>query len=58
MDKEVLEELERMEEPEMIQKLGNRELSTKIRLTTIDSSKTYYQTALIDSGYTSSYINQ
>ena len=36
MDKKVLEELERMEEPEMIWKLGNRELSTKIQLTTIN----------------------
>ena len=58
MDKEILEELKRMEEPEMIRKLGNRELSTKIRLTTIDSSKTYYRTALIDSGCTSSCINR
>ena len=41
-DKEVLEELERIEKPEMIRKLGNRELSTKIQLTTINFSKTYY----------------
>ena len=57
MDKEILEELERIKEPEIIQNLENRELSTKIQLTTIDSSKTYYQTALINSGCTSSCIN-
>lgn len=39
MDKEVLEE------SEVIWKLGNRKLSTKVQLTTIDSSKTYYWTA-------------
>jgi len=30
MDKEILEELERIEEPKMIWKLGNRELGIKI----------------------------
>ena len=47
-----------IEKPNVTRKLRNKELNIKVQLITIDSMKTYFKTALIDSGYTSSCISQ
>ena len=57
-DKKVVRELLEMEKPNVTRKLRNKELNIKVQLITIDSMKTYFKTALIDSGYTSSCISQ
>ena len=57
-DKEVVQELLEMEKPNVTRKLKNKKLNIKVQLITIDSIKTYFKTALIDSGYTSSCISQ
>jgi len=56
-DKEVVQELLEIEEPNVTRKLRNKELNIKVQLITIDSMKTYFKTALIDSGCTSSCIS-
>jgi len=56
-DKEVVQELLEMEEPNVTRKLRNKELNIKVQLITIDSMKTYLKTALIDLGCTSSCIS-
>jgi len=57
-DKEVVQELLEMEEPNVTRKLKNKKLNIKVQLITIDSMKTYFKTTLIDSGCTSFCISQ
>jgi len=57
-DDEVLLALKALEEPSMLRKMGDKQLNIRVKLTTTNTHKMFCKQALIDSGSTSSCINQ
>jgi len=58
MDDKVIIALKALEEPHILQKLGDKQLDVRVKLTTTDTRKMFYKKMLIDSGCSSSCISQ
>jgi len=57
-DDEVIIALKALEKPHILQKLGDKQLDVRVKLTTTDTRKMFYKKVLIDLGYSSLYISQ
>jgi len=56
-DDKVLSALKVLEEPSKLRKIGDKQLNIQVKLTTIDTHKTFCKQALINSGSMSSCIS-
>ena len=58
LDDEVLMALKALEEPLVLRKIEDKQLNVRVKLSTIDTHRTFYKKALVDSGSSSSCISQ
>ena len=58
MDDKVIVALKALEEPYILQKLGDKQLDLWVKIMTTDTGKTFLKKALVDSGCSSSCISR